>query len=381
MKIILLGNLSASAINFRGDLIQKLAKLNWQVYVFCTDFNETSEIKIEKLGGIPVKYKFSRSGFNPFKDIANTFALFLQIKKIAPDLIFSYFAKPVIFGTIAAYFARVPVKFGMLEGLGYSFVGNQNRSYGVPILIRMVQVFLYKAVLKKLDRLILLNDDDRLDLIEKYKIKIHELTILGGIGVDLKKITFSPPRKDELVTFLFIGRLLMEKGLLEFVEASKIVRKSFSDVRFIVVGDFDMENPGGLKPRLLEETFKNNLIEHVGYVDDVINWIRLSSVFVLPSYREGVPRSTQEAMAVGRAVITTDVAGCRDTVVDGVNGFLVPPRSAEALAEKMIHFLKHKEDIELMGLRARHFAETKYDADKINNGLIEILKMHLKVKI
>lgn len=175
------------------------------------------------------------------------------------------------------------------------------------------------------------------------------------------------------VSFLFIGRLLAEKGINEFIGAAKIVKENNPNVSFIVLGGLDEANPGSISIKELNSLCNAGVVNYQGHVADVRCWIDLASVFVLPSYREGMPRSTQEAMAIGRAVITTDVPGCRETVVDGVNGFIVTAWSAEKIADKMIYFINNKDEVIKMGANARKFAEEYYDVKKINKRLIKIL--------
>ena len=168
-------------------------------------------------------------------------------------------------------------------------------------------------------------------------------------------------------------RLLKEKGINEFIAAAKIVKSSYPDVVFTVLGGLDEGNLGALQASDVDALVNSGVIDYPGQVSDVAARIAQASVFVLPSYREGVPRSTQEAMAIGRPVITTDVPGCRETVVDGVNGFLIQPWNPQALAEKMIYFIEHPEHIEVRGLESYRMAQEKFDAHKVNQRLIAML--------
>ena len=177
------------------------------------------------------------------------------------------------------------------------------------------------------------------------------------------------------VKFLFIGRLLKEKGVFELIEAMRIVKSIHPDAHFTVLGEIDHENLGALTQETLDQLIQENIFEYPGYVSNVQEWITNSSVFVLPSYREGVPRSTQEAMAIGRPVITTDVPGCRDTVIDGVNGFLIPKWDVNALVEKMCFFIENPEQINIMGKESYKIACEKFDVHKVNKKLFEIMEI------
>ncbi|EPF73101.1 glycosyltransferase family 4 protein [Acinetobacter indicus] len=373
MKVIIVGTVASSFYGFRADLIRTLLKKGHQVYAFTSEYTAEDLKKIEKLGATPITYTLNRGGLNPLADIIATYRLSKKIKKINPDLLFSYFSKPVIFGTLAAKLAKAPRVIGMLEGLGYTFTEQPEGLSKKTQLIKKIQVFLYKIALPQLDQLIFLNPDDPKDLLKKYAIQVKKVEVLGGIGLNLEHYKYSTNFTSD-ISFIFIARLLAEKGIHDYIEAAKIVKEKYPLVKFIVLGAIDKEALGSLKEEELASLVKTNIIEYPGHVSNVSEWIENSSVFVLPSYyREGVPRSTQEAMAIGRAIITTDVPGCRETVVDGVNGFLVPKWDAEALAEKMIYFIEHPEQVRLMGAESYKIAVEKFDAEKVNQRLVNIL--------
>ena len=373
MIIALIGTVASSFYGFRADLIRAMREKQYTVYAFTSEYTDSDLKKIESLGAIPMTYELNRGGLNPLADIFATYKLSKKIRDIKPDLVFSYFSKPVIFGTIAAKLAKVPKVIGMLEGLGYTFTEQPEGLSKKIQLIKKAQVFLYKIALPQLDKLIFLNPDDPKDLLNKYEIKVKEIDVLGGIGLNLNTYQFSNKYPDE-VTFIFIARLLAEKGINDYIHAAKIVKNKYPNTKFIVLGAIDKEALGALTESELQSLIKTNIIDYPGHVNNVSEWIENSSVFVLPSYyREGVPRSTQEAMAIGRAVITTDVPGCRETVEHGVNGFLVAKWNPEALAEKMIYFIEHPEHIEKMGYESYKMAQEKFDAEKVNQRLLNIL--------
>ena len=373
-KVILIGTVATSFYGFRADLICTLLKKGHKVYAFTSEYTTEDLKKIEQLGAIPVTYNLNRGGLNPLADIFATYELAKKIKAINPDLVFSYFSKPVIFGTLAAKLAKVPRVIGMLEGLGYTFTEQPEGLAKKTELIKKVQVLLYKFALPQLDKLIFLNPDDPKDLIDEYAINVRKVEVLGGIGLNLKEYPYQPVSNiQQHINFLFIGRLLKEKGIHDFLNAAKIVKEKYPETQFTVLGAIDPHNLGALTQSELDELISSNIIDYPGHVDNVKDWIAKSHVFVLPSYREGVPRSTQEAMAIGRAVITTDVPGCRETVEQGVNGFIVAKWNPEALAEKMIYFIEHPEQIEKMGYESYKIAQDKFDAEKVNQRLLNIL--------
>ena len=370
----MIGTTAACFYGFRAELIKNLNLKNITVYAFTTDNDALELEKISELGAIPISYQLNRGGLNPLADMLATYKLAQQIKQLKPDLVFSYFAKPVIFGTLAAKIAKVPKIIGMLEGLGYTFTQQPEGLAKKTELIKKVQVLLYKFALPQLDKLIFLNPDDPKDLIDQYAINVRKVEVLGGIGLNLKEYPYQPVSNiQQHINFLFIGRLLKEKGIHDFLNAAKIVKEKYPETQFTVLGAIDPHNLGALTQSELDELISSNIIDYPGHVDNVKDWIAKSHVFVLPSYREGVPRSTQEAMAIGRAVITTDVPGCRETVEHGVNGFIVAKWNPEALAEKMIYFIEHPEQIEKMGYESYKIAQDKFDAEKVNQRLLNIL--------
>lgn len=373
--IALIGTTGSSFYGFRADLIRAMVHAGHTVYAFTSEYTASCLEKITALGAIPICYKLSRGGLNPFADIASTFELTRKIKQIKPDIVFSYFAKPVIYGSIAAKRAKVPLIIGMLEGLGYTFTEQPYGQSNKTKLIRNIQVWLYRLALPCLDQMIFLNDDDKKDLIDTYHLNVSQTHVLGGIGLDLSHYPYSPV-KNNTVKFLFIGRLLKEKGIFEFIEAIQIVKLKYPNAVFTVLGAIDSQNMGALTQECLDRLIQEQLFEYPGHVNNVQDWITACSVFVLPSYREGVPRSTQEAMAIGRPIITTDVPGCRDTVVDGVNGFLVPKWDAEVLADKMCYFIAHPNQVNVMGLESYKMALEHFDVEKVNKKLFSIMGLN-----
>lgn len=372
--IVFIGTIASSIYDFRADLIRSLLKQGHRIYAFICQYNAEDINKIEQLGAIPVTYTLNRGGLNPLADIVATYQLFKKIKHINPDVVFSYFSKPVIFGTLAAKLAKVPCVIGMLEGLGYTFTEQPEGLSHKTKFIRYIQVFLYKIALPMLDQLIFLNPDDPKDLLETYSIKVKKVVILGGIGLNLQEYPYQPVDDISLpIKFLFIGRLLKEKGIHEFVQAAKLVKKQYPKTQFTILGQIDTFNIGALQQSELDDLIASNVVHYLGWVNNVKDWITNSHVFVLPSYREGVPRSTQEAMAIGRAIITTDVPGCRETVIQNRNGFIIPRWDSKALAENMIYFIENPKQIRFMGDESHKIALDKFDVVQVNQRLQNIL--------
>ncbi|WP_245563406.1 glycosyltransferase family 4 protein [Thermus antranikianii] len=216
-----------------------------------------------------------------------------------------------------------------------------------------------------------MNPDDLNEFVSQGLVRKEKAVLLGGIGVPLEEWPPAPPHL-EPVTFTLIARLLREKGVREFAEAARRIKGNYPEVRFLLIGPLDT-NPGAIRESEVRSWVEEGLLEWVPWTEDVRPYLRQTSVYVLPSYREGVPRSTQEAMAMARPVITTDAPGCRETVVPGVNGFLVPPRDAQVLAEAMERFIHEPDLIVRMGQESRRLAEERFDARKVNERFLKEL--------
>ncbi len=375
-KIIIIGTTAYNLYGFRKDFILACKKNGYQVYTFVSEYNDEWLDKITNLGAIAVTYKLSRGGLNPLDDLKSTYQLIKKIKEIQPDIVFPYSTKPVIYATLAAYKANVPYIYGMIEGLGSPFtIHKQGQSFKTKF-IRFMQVCLYRLAFPYLDKIIFLNHDDPKDLVEQYNIshKTNAIEVLGPIGLNLQDYVYKKWDEEKSISFIFVARLIAEKGIFEYLEAAKIIKKQYPEVSFKIIGGLDIGNPTGLKQVELDQLIETGIIEYEGFVTDVDQRICDSAVFVLPSYyREGVPRSTQEAMAIGRPVITTNVPGCRETVVEGVTGFLIPKWDVAALVKKMIYFIEHPEQVNTMGYQGFLYAKRHFDADIINDKLLQII--------
>lgn len=372
MRIVIIGTVASSVLGFRGPLIKELLSKGHEVFAFAIDYSEEQKQTLIQWGAIPVDYKLNRSGLNPIADLKMMYALKKKLLLIHPDIVLSYFVKPVIFGTLAAKFSKVPQRIAMLEGLGFAFTEQPGGKEFKTKIIQSIQLLLYRMAFPVTTHLFFLNPDDRDELLVKHRLSAKQSSVLGGIGLDFNEYPYRRV-KNSAIRFLYIGRLLKEKGIFDFLAAAKLVKEQYPEAEFVVLGSTDYTSPNALPAEELQTCIDSGLIEYPGQVNNVLPWIENSSVFVLPSFREGVPRSSQEAMAVGRPILTTNVPGCRETVIDGENGFLVPAFDVDALAEKMIWFIEHPEDIELMGLASRKVAEERFDVHMVNSRMLEVM--------
>lgn len=373
-RIAVVGTMAAVILGFRGELIKAMVAAGHKVYTFASDYSEETENEVRTLGAEPVRYSLGRFSLNPLADLYSCWLLYRHFRKLRIDLSFCYFAKPVIYGTLAAWLAKVPVRVAKIEGLGRTFTIPPDGDTLKSKLVRLIQVFLYRVSLSKTQHVFLLNPDDKIDLIDHYELKCGTITQLGGIGVNL---ALYPRTKvlEQPVRFIFVGRLLAEKGIRYFLKAAEYIKARHHDVEFIVLGEPDGRH--GVSRRELMHYVTQGVVIYPGKVKNVLPYLQDSSVFVLPSYyREGVPRSTQEAMAVGRAVITTDMPGCRETVIHGVNGFLVAAHDLDALQQAMLKFIRQPELVSSMGRQSYLIAQDKFDSIKINEKIMQVLNLN-----
>lgn len=372
-RLALIGNQAFSLINFRGELIREMTRQGMVVYALAPDFDADTRNNVAALGAIPLDYSMSRAGLNPFRDFIDVVKLTFLLKNLNVDASLGYCIKPVIYGTIAAWLAGVRKRFAMIEGAGYVFIEDEKLSFRRSVLRKLVKV-LYRIALNYAHCVFLLNKDDRDLFINEGMANVRKVRVLDGIGLDITHFALSPPLSNP-VTFILVARLLREKGIFEYIDAASEVKRRHPSVKFLLVGNVDV-NPGSINASQVKQWVRDGLIEWPGQVADIRPWLKRSSVFVLPSYREGMPRSTQEAMSMGRPVITTDVPGCRDTVENGRNGFIIPPRESTALARAMITFIERPESIAKMGARSREIAEQRFDVNMINAQIIEVLSIY-----
>ena len=357
--VVIFTTYAFSLTNFRGQLIKELIARSHKVHVIAPDFDEEELEIIRSWGAIPHDCLFQRTGLNIISDLKACIHLFKLLKVIKPDCLLSYFIKPVIYGTFCGFLVGTNRTVAMIEGLGSVFVeGDGALNLGKKLRLFTVKK-MYKFALRLASKVIFLNQDDILEFDRSRIFKREKAILLGGIGVDLEKWVNKGPYP-KTITFTLAARLLREKGVEVFVDAARKVKSLHPDCRFVLLGHVDL-NPSSITVKELKDWVDEKVIEWPGHVS-VIEWFSKTSVFVLPSYyREGIPRSSQEALAMSLPVITTDSVGCRETVIDGFNGYLIPIKNVDALVEKMLIFINNPQLIIEMGKRSRAIAESQYD--------------------
>ena len=370
-KFILVASHPDSLLNFRGPLIRALLSKDLEVHAAAPDLDADSLIRssLESYGVNVHKIHMKRTGMNPISDLRTIFQLWILMKKIKPNYFLGYTHKPVIYGNLAAWMAGVNKKFALITGLGYTF---QSQILWLNHLLQ----FLYRISMRRVEKVFFQNPDDEtlFQNLGIIKTSDQKSVVVNGSGVDLKKFNIASfPKK---IQFLLIARLLGDKGVREYFKAAKAVRKNHPDIKFGLVGWID-NHPDAISKKELDDSIDAGDIFFYGRMDDVKPAISESSVYVLPSYREGTPRTVLEAMAMGRPIITTDAPGCKETVKDGINGYIVKVKSSQALVEAMLCFIEQPELIESMGNSSRKIAEEKYDVDKVNKHMM--IEMGFKI--
>ncbi len=365
-KIMIVAGLGSSLIRFRGDLIKSWLGLGYEV-VAAAPGSEVEQ-QLAELGVSYFKIPLKRTSLNPLTDLVLTCSLSRLLKKEKPAYLFLYTVKPVIYGSLAALLNRKVKVYAMITGLGYAFSGKP----GKRTFLQRLVTRLYGFALQRNSLVFFQNPDDRDAFVEMRIVAADRALQVNGSGVNVDYfrpagLPIGPP------VFLLIARLLREKGIIEFIEAARLIKAKYPETCFRVVGWSFNDNPSAISAAQVEEWQGEGFVEIYGKTDDVRPYIAAASVYVLPSYREGTPRTVLEAMAMGRPIITTAVPGCRETVSGGLNGFLVPVRDSEALAKAMERFIAEPELIARMGAESRIIAEEKYDVHKVNKVINEAM--------
>ncbi len=356
----MIGGYGPSLINFRGSMLRAMKNAGHEVYGVAPLDSADVPDKLAEMGIKFIEAPIQRTGMNPLKDLASLLALIKILRGIKPDMVLSYTIKPVIYGSIAAKIAGVKNIFSMITGLGYAF-GQTSGKRG--LLFKLVKN-MYRSGLFFNKKVMFQNPDDR-NLFVTHGIisKAKKTVITNGSGVDMNHFSSSPVTADKPV-FLCISRLLKEKGVREFAEASVNLKKKYPQAQFRLVGPHD-HGPDSIDKEMIAK-WQDGGLTCVGPVTDVRSELKDCTVYVLPSYREGTPRSVLEAMATGRAIVTTDAAGCRETVVEGHNGYMVPVRDITALEKAMESFIIQSGLAQTMGTASLEYATEKYDVNKVN---------------
>ncbi|WP_100644225.1 glycosyltransferase family 4 protein [Alteromonas facilis] len=368
--LLVVSSFAESLVNFRLALMQDAIKDGYIVHACAPDFDPLIEAELQKHGIIPHSIRLSRNGLNPFGDIATLLDIRRLIKQVRPTHTLAYTIKPVIYGCLAARLCKVKHIGALITGLGYAFMQSNTLRQR---LVSSIALVLYRAALSGAHRVFFQNPDDRALFLAHKLVKQDKTQVVNGSGIDVQAFSQHPLPDKTVLRFLMIGRLLKDKGIREFAAAAKVIKQRFPQVEFHLVGWLD-SNPTSISQRKLDQWIAEQRIIFHGKLADVRPVIKASHVYVLPSYREGTPRTVLEAMAIGRAIITTDAPGCRETIIDGESGFLTKVADVDDLVRAIEHYIEHPELIEAHSNAARKRAETIYDVHKVNQSMLQGLQ-------
>lgn len=365
-RIAVIGN--TDIVKFRGWLIEDLVREGSVVFACSPSLKAADIERLDKAGATYRPIELAQTGINPLQDLLHLARLTALLRQLPVDMVVAHTTKAMVIGCLAARLAKVRKTFAIVEGLGYAF--GQAPQYKRRVL-RAILVPAMKAALSSCDGVFVLNSADRDDLVALGVLSAQQPVLqIAGTGIDLTYFRYvpaspGPPR------FLLIARMIRDKGIREFVDAARIVKRERPDAVFRMLGPVE-NHPAAISEAEIGRFEAEGLIQYCGVTDDVRPYLAECTVFVLPTYyREGLPRTIIEAMAVGRPVVATDIPGCRAAVTPGVTGLLVPPRDVEALAAALLSMCSASH--QCLGKNARRHAETKFGVRSVNARIMSVL--------
>lgn len=368
---MIVSNMAESLVNFRGPLLRSASSAGHEVVAVAPEPDDPAISILADMGARYVSVPLVRTSVAPLPDLRYLLQLWALIGRERPDSLLAYTIKPAVFAVLAAWMRRVPVRVALVTGLGYTFGAEDMRQR----LVGWVASRLYRLAGCCATEVVFQNPDDRREFVRRGLVSEAKTRVVAGSGIDLQRFTASEVPPSRAPTYLLIARLIREKGILDFVEAARLVKRRCPEVRCQLLGPFDTA-PGAIAESSVRSWEEEGVVEYLGVTNDVRPVLHAASVFVLPSYyREGTPRTALEALATGRPVITTDSPGCRETVEHGVNGLLVPARDPERLANAMLHFALDPGEIRRMGHASRRLACRKFDVRTVNRDMFAALEM------
>lgn len=361
----------ATPTNMRRELLVSIAGRGHEVTLIAPPHQQDLPAALAEIGGQYVPWQVDRTGLDPAEDARSVVGLQRILRTVRPDVLLIYQIKAVLLGAITAKLTRVKKVVALVNGLGSVF---DTAGFGATWKARVARTA-YRVALRAVDTIVFQNRDDpetlrKLDILPART----SWSVVAGSGVDLTK--FSPAKRAiETPTFTLISRLLVSKGVRTFVEAARAIRARHPDATFVLVGMLEgAGHPDGITREEIQGWEEEGLVSYRGFINDIPGLLARTTAFVLPSYyREGVPRTNLEALAMGCPIVTTDSVGCRDTVEDDVNGFLIQPRDAAALADRLERYLRDPSLAERHGRASRELAARKFDMQLVNRQMMSTL--------
>jgi glycosyltransferase involved in cell wall biosynthesis len=370
-QILFISNTSFSISNFRSGILKRLLADGYKVITVGP--SDIYSANLAAMGCEVIDIPMAAKGVNPREDLLLLGQLRRLYKIIKPDFIFHYTIKPNIYGSLAARLAGIP-SIAVTTGLGYTFI-NDN-------WVARVARRLYKVAFLSPKEVWFLNEDDRQTFLRHRLVAPDRAVLLHGEGINTTFFSPQPvPVSDGKTRFLLVARMLWDKGVGEYVEAARQVRKLHPNAVFQLLGECGVPNPSEVSRKQMAEWERECVIEYLGATTDVRPYIAQADCLVLPSYREGIPRTLLEAAAMGKPLIASDAPGCRDVVIDGETGWLCPIKDASALADCMVQLLSmHVADRQAMGLAGRRFIVENFDEQKVVSHYLATLARYGLVK-
>lgn len=369
MKALLFANTSWYLYNFRLPLAQALRERGHEV-ILLSPADEYSPLLIRE-GFRWVRFDFETRSTNPLRELETTRRLLNVYRREKPDVVHHFTVKCVLYGSLAAHLTGTTQIINSITGLGYIFSGENpgRRLLQIPLEI------IYRRLLKG-TAVIFQNPDDRALFLRKKMVQVAQAHLIRGSGVDIRRFTPNP-EPPGLPVVILPARLLRDKGIIEFVEAARLLKSRGVDARFVLVGEVDPNNPSTITPQQVREWEQKGLVESWGWRTDMEKIYASAHIVCLPSYREGVPKSLLEAAAAGRPIVTTDAPGCREVVRHGENGLLVPPRQVQPLAEALRQLIEDAGARARMGARSRSIAESEFALEKVISATLALYSIAL----
>jgi glycosyltransferase involved in cell wall biosynthesis len=368
MKVGIVTSLANKLLQYRSELVSTILERNHNLTVLGCEPAEECHPVLSPHSVQYIELPFPRYNINPITEFGFILKAVNIFKSLQIDALLIYGIRLAPGISVAAYLAGIRRIYTVINGTGTLFhmpgiKGSLARFISYPLLL--TGLHMCKCVFFQ-------NEDDRGRLLRMGLVNRKKTCIVNGSGVNLEKYKPKPLPKKHM--FLFVGRLLRDKGVNEFLSAAKIVKKAHPGARFVLVGAYD-ENTTAIPKEIIESFINQKIVEHIEWSDRIADYLEACYTFVLPSYHEGTPRTVLEAMASGRPIITTDAPGCRATVINGINGFLVPVRDVELLAEKMIWMIENRCEAEKMGRKSLRICREKYDVHKVNKTILDTMKL------
>ena len=366
-KLLFVANVDWFFISHRLIIAEEAMKKGFEVFVACEDTGRSHEITDKGVGFIDLP--FSRSGTNPVSELSTLFKFYKIYKEIKPDIVHQITLKPVIYGTLISKLLKIKGVVNAVSGLGYNFTANR-KGFVQKIMIRLLRIGFKRDNLT----IIFQNDDDKKAFYDLGVISDSNIVVkIKGSGVDLVKFPQSQLPSFDLIKILFPTRMLWDKGVKELRISSEILKEKYKDkVQIILCGLADEDNKAGVSPSYLEDWQDGKYVKWIGYQIDMVKVYQDSHIVVLPSYREGMPKTLIEACAIGRAIVTTDAIGCKECVDEGINGIKVPVYSTEELAFAIEKLILNSDLILQMGNSSRKKAVKEFDVNDVISKHLDI---------